>query len=381
VDPARHSHPQPPPWRDPRDRQDEADDAEKKPTRFYVEAGVWVALPAGVEFQPAVEFDPNDPFDVQILSPRPDTDPGERYRAGFHLPGDRGSLVGTWFSHDVEQSPALRAASDFRYGETLVHPGFAGFDNDGLADAFDFTGDVSLRDFRIDYARTAFRNDRITGRWFVGFRRVHHHRRQEASYSALAPLNLPVPIAEYPQLLPQPDTALIESRFSGRGLEAGLDLELPMLPKYGLSLEGGFAIAVLRGDIDAQFRSTTWVYVEPDGTLFLPPYDWDRPIDPNAPEPVPIAAVLQQLPFGAGLHEESRSTSADVTEAYLGIRWNAWRGLDVLAGFRIARYADVGLDLRVQNVDSLGNLNFVDVIEIDRSVTYEGFYGSLAWRF
>ena len=64
----------------------------------------------------------------------------------------------------------------------------------------------------------------------------------------------------------------------------------------------------------------------------------------------------------------------------------AHKRIEVVAGFRVTRYNDVGIDLRpnvfVEAIDGNGEL----VLKIDgftqtsRSVTYEGFYGGIVVR-
>ena len=59
--------------------------------------------------------------------------------------------------------------------------------------------------------------------------------------------------------------------------------------------------------------------------------------------------------------------SGDVLEAWIGFRWKIIRQVQLIGGFRSTRYEGVGVDLR-PGPDQ-------QILEVDRSATYEGFYG------
>ena len=78
---------------------------------------------------------------------------------------------------------------------------------------------------------------------------------------------------------------------------------------------------------------------------------------------------------------DALSTTSLILETYLGVRWQVWSELELIGGFRNTRYTDVGVDLRPVVTSLSGGVNLQDVREVDRSVTYEGFYGAVAYRF
>ncbi len=61
-------------------------------------------------------------------------------------------------------------------------------------------------------------------------------------------------------------------------------------------------------------------------------------------------------------------------ETHLGFRWTMWKGLQLLGGFRNARFDGVGLDLQPG-----GAVTQTDSEE--HSVGYEGYYVSLAYTY
>jgi hypothetical protein len=75
-----------------------------------------------------------------------------------------------------------------------------------------------------------------------------------------------------------------------------------------------------------------------------------------------------------GIRSDGVSSTGAVLDVHLGLRWRAWRDLDVIGGFRSTRYENVGVELRPQVLMEV-------VTEADRSVTYEGFYGGVAYTF
>jgi hypothetical protein len=307
-----------------------------------------------------------------------------RYRGGYKLHKNRGALVVTWYAHEQETELSGVSPGDFIFGEVLPEPTFAGFGNDGLADAFSSSTKTVLRDLRIDFYRTAFNTKRATGKWFVGLRRVKHRREIDTAYYALIP-DLPAlipPLYEPPAdgigLDPQPDTAYMSSYFNGRGLGAGLEVEMPLW-KDKLLLEGGLNIAILRGKTDSTYRSRTWYYIleQVGGStiLELPYNEFEQVV-----EEVPLIDSIMQLRSEDGLHVDSLPSTAQVMEAELGLRWKAYKGLEWFAGFRSTRYTDVGLDLRANAAPTYPG-SAVDVSKVNRSATYEGFYTGIAYSY
>lgn len=349
----------------------------------YFEAEMWVAQPAGMEYAPATQVNPDNPFDTQVLLVDHGTEPEGRFRAGYTLPGDWGTIVVTYLMQEDNAELARATPGEFVFGEASVNPLYAGFSNDGLTDSFTTTTRTRLRDLRLDIYRPAFRSARVAGDWFVGWRRVTHIRGMSTLYRALLP-DLPAlippavpcdPNTGCPSLAPAPDTASIDSSFEGRGVSAGLDVDFHLWQDK-LWLETGVSLAVLRGRIKSDYTSNTHMYVLDGSSIINPPYDdFDDLAGRIAESQVPI-----------GLEADSISTTSQVLDASVGLRWRALRWLEVFAGFRDTRYADVGVDLRPKVVTlSPGSgstvSNFQDVTEVDRSVTYEGFFGGVGFRW
>jgi hypothetical protein len=354
----------------------------------FAELELWVAQGSGFDFYPATRSNPADPFDVELLSPGYSTENRGRYRAGYRLNKNLGALVVTYYSHEEETELSDVSPGNFIYGELLPVPTFAGFANDGMADAFDASTRSWLRDLRIDYYRTAFDTPRVRGKWFVGWRRVKYGRDFSADYYALIPDLPPLipPFYDPPEtgvgLAPEPDSAAMSSNFNGRGLGAGLEVEMPLW-KDKLLLEGGLNVAILRGKTDASYQSTTWYYLlqSMSGDIILEaPYDEFEQVDNSGPVPIPLIDAIVQERSDDGLHADSLSSTAHVVEVSLGFRWKAYKGLDWFGGFRSTRYTDVGTDIRSTSATAHPG-PIPAVSEQDRSATYEGFYTGIAYSY
>jgi hypothetical protein len=108
------------------------------------------------------------------------------------------------------------------------------------------------------------------------------------------------------------------------------------------------------------------------------------------PPPTAVAGGVAQASIGTALRSQSVSTTSQVLDTYLGFRWRALGWLEVFGGFRNTRYDNVGVDLQADV--SAPNLNALDEVpgdipvtvqqvrEVDRSVTYEGFYLGLGFQ-
>jgi hypothetical protein len=365
-----------------------AQEGEEEDDRFghvFAEAEAWIAQASGLDYFPATEHNPLDPFDVELLSPGYSTETRGRYRAGYELSGNRGGLAVTYYSHEELLEMTGVSPGEFIYGANLAHPLYAGFYNDGMVDGFHAETATGLRDLRIEYYRTAFNTPRAIGKWYVGVRRVKYSREIDAQYHSLIP-PLPAlipPFYDPPQgaigLDPQPDLAYMSSDFNGRGVCAGLDVALPMW-KDKLLFEGGLGLAVLRGKTDTVYRSTTWYYLfhGEDGDYIMdPPFTEFEDVDTDGN---PIVDGIEQLSEDYGLHADRLSTTAFVMEANVGIRWKIWRGIEWFGGFRSARYTDVAVDMRAGAAPNSSGTSLA-VEETDRSATYEGLYTGVAYRF
>lgn len=357
---------------------------------IFAEFGMWVAQPAGLEYQAASLADPDDPFNTRVLNPTHGTEGEMRYRGGYELSRNVGGLILTYYAQEELTSTSLLRPSEFVYGELLAHPLYAGYANNGLADGFDQETDTLLRDFRLDFYRTAFRSGRVIGKWFAGYRRVHHYRSQDVAYYGLAPEfpALVPPLTDpRPDLDPLPDEVGMASQYTGRGLEGGMDFEAPFW-RDRLWVEGGFAVAALRGKVDSQYRSTTHYYLlsipQQDPEILAPPYDQfsEFTISGDPPEVNATVDWVTQENYEIGLNTTSRSQDSSILEAYLGFRARLAKNLELFGGFRSTRYDGVGIDLRPKNIVVTDvTSNYVDVEETERSATYEGFYGGVAVRF
>ncbi len=357
-----------------------AQEEEEEDGRFghlFGQAEAWIAQASGLDYFPATQYDPEDPFDAVLLSPGYSTETRGRYRFGYELRGNRGGLTITYYSHEELLEMTGVSPGNFIYGANLAHPPFAGFYNDGRVDAFRAETATGLRDLRIEYYRTAFSTPRATGKWYVGIRRIEHSREINAVYSSLIP-PLPALIPPFytpPQggvgLDPQPETANLTSEFEGRGVGAGLDVTMPLW-KDRLIFESGIGVTILRGKTDAAYSSTTWFYAiqELDGIRIL---DW-----PYSEFEDQVDDIFQ-FQVTDSLRADRLSSTAYVLDAYFGFRGKAWRGLDWLGGFRNTRYTDVAVDIMAASGSTYSAA--MSVVERDRSVTYEGFYLGLAYRF
>ena len=106
---------------------------------------------------------------------------------------------------------------------------------------------------------------------------------------------------------------------------------------------------------------------------------------------------MLQLSVPAGVINYSRSTSGQVLEGALSVRYRAWRGLEVFAGARSSRYDNVGLEVRptLSEASLVGRtvttvagipgssvtLPVVGVVESPRSVNYEGIFVGLGYTY
>lgn len=355
----------------------------ERAARWFGEIAAWIAQPVGVGYFPATRGSPDDPFASDVLGVPHGTHLDRRVRAGYILPGDLGRVLVTYWAQRVQGKLGSFEPSRFIFGETIALPFFAGFRDDGFADGFQSTTTTKTRDLRIDYTRSLFSGRRIEGWWSVGVRRVSHERDLRAVYFALVP-DLPplVPPAIPPttsrsDLLPLPDRAAISSSFSGRGIGAGVDLLAPIGKR--VQVEWGVSVSTLRGKMSSAYESETHFYARVAGNEIVEilGYPFDAFEDPD------IVAETLQLSSLLVVDSGSLSSSATVFDAYVGARWNVWKNLELVGGFRQSRYENVGVDLRPEavSVSANGAPNSRSVSRTDRSAGYEGFYLGVAYRY
>ncbi|HXV77907.1 MAG TPA: hypothetical protein VD788_16470 [Candidatus Polarisedimenticolaceae bacterium] len=367
--------------------QDDAAAPEKN-LQFFLEIDAWNAQPLGLEYEPATVGDPDSVVGPEIIEFEQEPETAVYYRAGISLGPNVGEFKASWYEQDQQNSLDQRTASIFGFGESLAYPLFAGYENDGLADGFTSTATTGYSELRFDFRRIAFRSDRLTGKWFVGVRRVTHDRALNVDYYALAPSPPTVPPTSVPRpdLLPQPDQASISSEFIGRGIEGGMDFHVP-LSGDRFALEAGFGVAVLRGHLDASYSSTNSLYLveETEGVFVVAKAPYDYFYDPSGTGLVVDNVTQASSTFR--LTADSRTTVSPVIDLYLGFRARIWKALELVVGWRSTYYGDVGVDLRpksftvVPTSDDTTAVNFVDVDEVDRSVDYQGAYLGVAFSF
>jgi hypothetical protein len=370
---------------------------------FYINLEAWVAQPTGLQYVPATTLDGTL---ADALELDHGTSSDTRYEFEWQLPKSFGTVRGSVYKHNDDETLQLLSPSEFVYGQLLTHPYLAGVGNDGRADGFAARANTRVRDLRFEFRRRAFRSPRVEADWFVGWRRVEHSRSHAAEYYALVP--------DIPPLLPpggsctipcaldyRPDIGSVDSSFEGRGGTIGVELEFPIW-KNRVVFEADLSVSVLRGDMETSYTSTNSAYLLncgglPTGTagcdsgeefvLLNPPYDeFDDVIDSEPGDPFPLLPFISQIDVPIGLTTDL-STTSQVYDATLGFRWRTpYKRLEVYAGIRQSHYDGVGADVRpVVSTIALSEegeflYNLQDMQRVDRSVTYEGFFGGLRFR-
>ena len=254
--------------------------------------------------------------------------------------------------------------------------------DDGRADGYEAKASVVHRDLRLDFYRDAFRSARLKAKWFIGYRRVTHRRSMDSEYYALAP-NLPplldpltTPRAD---LIPTPDFSTTYSDVEVRGAQAGLEVTMPVF-KDKVHFDAGFTLAVLRGRETTEYVGLTYGYARLEGTdvaeFLEPPFDelnlFEDPDNPGTGAPVDD---IQQVLIPVSLDQTNDSTDSQILETFLGLRWRAWRNLEVSLGFRNARYDDIGVETYPRDDDG------TNVQRETFSVNFEGYYLGAAYRW
>jgi hypothetical protein len=169
-------------------------------------------------------------------------------------------------------------------------------------------------------------------------------------------------------------------------------------------VEGSIAFTAMRGKTDMTYQNLNSFYqtdINGVETLLGAPYDefddyfqqsGGGPCDPFDADPsddvgcIPLAHFIEQGIRANGLQASGRSQSSQVLETELGFRWRALRWLDVVGGFRQSRYDDVATELRPVSTattvagDGSTTVNVQTMEEVERSVTYEGFYAGVRIR-
>jgi hypothetical protein len=367
---------------------------------FWVDLETWVAQPTGLQYVPATELDLDNPLDTRTIELDHSTNSEARYQFEWEMPSEWGRLRGTIYKHTDNEDLQRLDPANFTFGETLTHSLFAGVNNDGAADGFSSASTTRTRDTRIDFARRAFSSPRVSADWFIGWRRVEHSRSLAAEYYALVPGFPPLlppagfcnPVPFCP-LDPIPDTASMTSDHESRGATAGIEIDFPVWRNQVL-LEGDLSIAVMRGSTTTTYTAQNAYYLLDEeaaqlgtGSVILgPPYDEFDDIILVQNAPVPLLNYISQESFPIGLQSDL-STDTQVLDAALGFRWRTpLKWLEVVGGMRQTYYQNVGADVRPKistvttTEDGIPVYNIEDVDQVERSATYEGFYGGVRVR-
>lgn len=361
----------------------EADGESERYRHFWIQLEAFPAQPAGTDDIVATRNDSQNEFATTPETLQYDTELKGRWRVGYNISDKAGSIVFTWYAQEQVVTQTELTPSQYIWGETNVLPLYAGTFYDGLADGYSSTGRAKLRDLRLDYYHNAFKTDHIDGKWFVGYRRVNHTRTHDTTYYSMIP-NLPPlldPISE-PQaaLVPRPDSALIDSDVNVRGVEAGLDVFIP-LAKKRLWIESGLAVAAMRGRVSTTYRSQTHFTVIRPGDGSVEVIDLN---DPNVYEDEARVSQMQQEEINVGIESSNESGSASIIEGYFGLRWRVWDALEIVGGFRSTVYQDFVQQLVFRDATPNSDLTRFTGTEIERvtkSVTYEGYYLGLSYMF
>ena len=382
----------------------EPDEEFDKLGKLYAEVEAWAVQPAGADFKPATVHDPINVFNTRVVGIDPSTENRFRVRAGYRLKDNIGEFLVTYASMSHLDTLDMLTPGHFIYGILLPSQQYAGVFNNGLADAFTSEAELQTRDFRVDFYRDVFKGHRISSKWFVGYRRVIHKRRMDATYFALAPdiPNVLNPISSvgsdalFVRLQPRADIAQLNSTFNGRGLETGMTFKMNLGSSKKVWAEADYSLAVLRGKSSSEYASVTHRYILTDsGGNFVyelaPPYDefeeFETPGDPSSPT---VAERIRQQNLRAGLVSENDPSVSFVLEMSVSVRWRVWKNLDVFAGVRQSYYDSVGVDLRPRTVAPAGSavsdgvalvVNSNDATRDLKSVTYEGLFFGVAYTY
>jgi hypothetical protein len=288
------------------------------------------------------------------------------------------------YENSGKSSIARRDPGNFVFAELLAFPLYAGFSNDGFADAMNAAESNALNDRRVDYSRTAFVTSRLSGRWSAGVRRVDYKRSINATYYSLVPsfpAFVPPLTTGLPDLIPQPDTVMLESVYEAGGLSAGMEFQAPLAGDRFV-IDASIHMALLVGDVSSQYAATNNLYTL-NGVVLESPYSElaDYTVIGNLVSGT--AASVRQETFSIAVATDSSSVTSQVYEITLGARWRAKNYLDVFMGYRSAYYGNVISEIRPANVVVTGTntINASNTSRIDRSVTYEGFYAGVGFRF
>jgi hypothetical protein len=360
--------------------QDEARKDDGRFVRYFLEFGYYFGQAAGVDFVPATLTTGSSSVALAMDIPQQSN---VLVRGGLVFKDNIGELILTYWSQDNHAIESAYTPGHFAFGETLVPPTYAGFANDGLADGYDATSRALTRDIRLDFYRQAFSSPRMSGRWYIGVRRLDRDNEIGANYYGLdAPLPafLPPLTAPRPDLQPIPDGAEIVSQFSGNGLEAGFELRIPVTKR--IWIDSGLGFALLQGSQLLSYAATTHAYAlfSSDGStierILQPPYsEFEQLQDPNDPSQGYLIDSIRQVPFPVTWVHAGSETTVQVTELFAAARARAWKDLEVFLGLRATRYDNTNSDMIPSEAATKG------LPKVDRTVSYYGLNIGLSYKF
>jgi hypothetical protein len=351
--------------------------------RIFVELSGWLAQPAGADVTVTVRQDLNTGLNNAVEAVPFGAESRMRYRAGYEFRDNLGKIVGTWFATQHEGIQKELTPSVFQFATTNVFPEFPGVFDDGLADGYISSYGLTTRDFRLTYYRDFQRAKRVKARWFAGYRRMSHTRSVDTSYYALA-ANLPPflqPISGPNSALePAADRGQSRSELSVRGIEVGLEVDLPIW-RDRVWIETGLSVSAMRGKVDTDYESRTHFYAYPDGDgnlVYVDPNDSGSFDDPE------IVPLLRQEKADVAVRGNSVATGSGAIEGFLGFRYRAWRNLEVFGGFRSQYFDTVAEDIvptAATRSDDGRRYSVTAVERLSRSLTYEGYYLGMSYAF
>ena len=351
--------------------------------RIFLELTDWMAQPAGADLTVAIRQDLTTGLQNSLEAIPTGTEARFRYRVGYELRDNLGSFVLTWFATESSGTRKDLTPAVFQFGETNVYPEFPGVFDNGLADGYISAYDLKTRDIRLSYYRDFQRTKRVKARWFAGYRRFSHNRSLDTSYYALAP-NLPPflpPITNPSSALdPAADRGYTRSELSVRGIEAGLEMDLPIW-RDRVWMETGLSLSVMRGRVSTSYESRTYFYGYDDGDGNLVYVD---PLDGTSFDDPLIAPLLRQVSADIVLGSTNQATGSAALEGFLGFRYRAWRTLEVMGGIR-SLYVDNASEevvptAAVRSEDGR-RYSVIASERTSRGLTLEGYYLGLSFAF
>lgn len=347
---------------------------------IYGEVQTWWVSPSGTEFVPASTTSSGSSYSTNSRI-GDDNRTSFRYEVGYRFRNrNLGGILSTYWDSQANDGLNVASPGKFQFFETLPSAPYAGYSNDGLADGYASLTQSVSREFRVDYTRDAFQSGMASGTWLVGYRSFAHQRDDQATYYALVPAFLPPNIEpSKPELIPVADLGQSSSAFSGNGFEAGLNLSFEVNKK--VAIETGFTAAMIWGTLETGYYTKTSAYILNQGQSdesVLPASQYQQEFGENPT----LTGISQQSFSGTALYKQSANVLA--MDVCFGARWKAWRGLEVSAGFRGARYDNAVAQMQPKDTgtDLASGSTLIQSTTLTRSaVTFYGFFAAVGYRY